>query len=118
MKYFIKRLAGLLLLSLTAVCLADEKQVDQLEVLSNQVKTITYKLDRGNFDQEDLAKWTKVTIKLSSEASVCISDNEAKIKKVQESLDGLGEEVKDEAPEVSRQRLKLQKEKEELMLGG
>jgi len=114
MKYIVKCLASLLLLSLTAVSLADEKKKNQLETLSNQIKTITYKLDRGNFNQEDLAKWTKVTIKLSGEASVCIADNEAEIKKVQESLDGLGEEVKDEAPEVSRQRLKLQKEKEEL----
>jgi potassium efflux system protein len=114
MKQIAKWLAGLLLLFLTAAGLADEKQKNQLETLSNQVKTITYKLDRGNFDQADLAKWTKVTIKLSSEASVCVSDNEAKIKKVQESLDGLGDEVKDEAPEVSRQRLKLKKEKEEL----
>jgi small-conductance mechanosensitive channel len=86
----------------------------ELEALSNQIKTISYKLDRGNFDQEDLSRWTKTTIKLSGEATVCIADNEAKIKKMQESLDGLGEKVKDEAAEVSKQRAKLKKEKEEL----
>ena len=89
---------------LTTTSIADTKNSEGLEKLSSQIKTITYRLDRGNFEMEDLAKWTKVAIKLSGEASVCIADNEAKIKKVQESLDGLGEKVKDEAAEVTKQR--------------
>ena len=107
-------LVTVLLCLLTTTSIADTKNSDGLEKLSSQIKTITYRLDRGNFDQEDLAKWTKVAIKLSGEASVCIADNEAKIKKVQESLDGLGEKVKDEAAEVTKQRNQLQKEKEQL----
>ena len=72
-----------LLLALTAVAAgADAEPEDALEALSNQVKTINYRLDRGDFDQDDLARWTKVTIKLSGEASVCVADNETKIKKV------------------------------------
>ena len=113
-----KTLAQLLilccLLSTSANIYADPDQNVQLETLSNQLKTITYKLDRGDFDQADLAKWTKVAIKLSGEASVCISDSEAKTKKVQESIDSLGEKVDNEAAEVTKQRAKLQKEKEEL----
>ena len=93
---------------------ADDGKTAELETLSNQIKSITYKLDRGDFDQEDLARWTKVTIKLSSEAGVCISDNEVKLKKIQESIDALGEKVKDEAAEVTRQRNTLQKDKEKL----
>ena len=118
MKHLAQLLTGLVLLLAAASSFADQKQKEDplqaLEALANQIKTIAYRLDRGNFDQEDLARWTKVTIKLSGEASVCIADNEAKIKKVQESLDGLGEQVKDEAPDVSKQRNALKKEKEEL----
>ena len=103
-----------LLFFVTALSVVHADQNETLESLSNQIKSINYKLDRGNYDQEDLAKWTKITIKLSSEASVCVTDNEAKIKKIQESLDGLGEKVKDEADDVTKQRNNLQKEKEQL----
>ncbi len=47
-----------------SAAVADDGKNVELETLSNQIKSITYKLDRGNFDQEDLAKWTKVAIKL------------------------------------------------------
>lgn len=104
----------LLLLTITAAGAAGPEIPDELEVLSKKIKNITYKLDRGNFDQDDLAAWTKITIKLSGEATVCIADNEAKIKKAQESIDALGEKVKDESAEVTKQRDKLQKEKEQL----
>jgi small-conductance mechanosensitive channel len=114
MKYLTYILVTFLLLYITAIPVSHADQNEKLESLSNQIKSITYKLDRGNFDQEDLAKWTKVAIKLSGEASVCIADNEALIKKAQESLDGLGEKVKDEAAEVTKQRNNLQKEKEQL----
>ena len=113
MKY-LKQFVITLLLFSTAAFVAHADEETQLEKLSNQIKTITYKLDRGEFDQDDLARWTKIAIKLSSEASVCIADNGAKIKKLQESIDGLGEEVKDEAAEVTKQRNTLQKEKEQL----
>ena len=76
---------------------ADIDNLDGLENLSNQVKTITWKLDRGKYEKDDLTKWTKIAIKLSSEASVCISDREAAIKKLDESLTGLGEKAKDES---------------------
>jgi len=102
----------LLLTTATSVAFADENE--KLESLSKQIKTINYKLERGNYDQEDLSKWTKTTIKLSGEASVCVTDNEAKIKKLVESIEGLGEKVKDETKEVTLQRDKLQKEKEQL----
>lgn len=114
MKTITQILLSISLLFITVACFADTEILDELETLSNQLKTIKYKLDRGNFDQEDLAKWTKTAIKLNSVASVCISDNEAKIKETQKSIDGLGEKVKDEAAEVAKQRSKLQKEKDEL----
>jgi len=113
MKHFTRILVTLLLLftTVTSVAYADDKE--KLDALSKQIKTITYKLERGNYDQDDLSRWTKITIKLSSEAAVCIADNDAKLKKLQESLDGLGEQVKDEAKAVSQQRKQLQTEKEQ-----
>jgi small-conductance mechanosensitive channel len=111
---FIKHIVITLLLFTAAAFVAHADEESQLEKLSSQIKTITNKLDRGEFDQEDLAKWTRVAIKISSEASVCIADNETKIKKLQVSIDGLGEKVKDEAAEVTKQRNSLQKEKEQL----
>ena len=114
MNYLKYILVTSLLFFVTATCVADADQNAELEALSKQIKTITYKLEHGEFDQNDLARWTKTAIKLSSEASVCIADNTAAIKKLQESIDGLGEKVKDEAAEVTKQRNALQKEKEQL----
>jgi small-conductance mechanosensitive channel len=111
---FIFLLSLLLLFALTSASHAEEDPYADLEALSSQIKTINYRLDRGNFDQEDLARWTKVSIKLGSEASVCVDDYKARIEKIQASIDGLGEKVKGEAEDVTKQRETLQKEKEEL----
>lgn len=109
-KYFV---ITLLLLFSNAASSADETEKNQrLEKLSSQTETISDRLDRGNFDSADLADWTKTVIKLGSEASVCITDNEEKLKKVQESIDSLGEQVKGEAAAVTQQRKELTKEKE------
>jgi len=97
-----------------SVLQAEENTNAALEALSNQIKTITYRLERGNFDQDDLTGWTKVAIKLGGEATVCITENEERIKKLEASVEGLGEEVKGEPAEVTKQRETLRKEKEEL----
>jgi small-conductance mechanosensitive channel len=114
MKFLSYLLTLFLLFFVTASATAKTDKKDELEKLSDQIKSITYRLNRGDFDQEDLSRWTKVAIKLSGEASVCISDKELQIKKVQESIDGLGEKVDNEAAEVTKQRNTLLKEKEEL----
>jgi small-conductance mechanosensitive channel len=110
---FITLIPLLLIFSLTSVSHAEEDPYAELEELSSKIKTINHKLDRGDFDQEDLARWTKIAIKLGSKASVCVDDYEARIKKAQESIDGLGEKVEGESAEVTKQRAALQKEKEE-----
>ncbi len=112
----VRLLCGLLWLFTASVSLvhAEEDTNAELEALANQIKTINYRLDRGNFDQGTLAKWTKVTIKLDGEASVCISENEEKIKKIEKSLESLGEKVEGEKVDVTKQRDTLQQEKEEL----
>ena len=114
MKRFALLLATLSLLFTTVLPTVYANGNEELQALSSKVKTINDRLERGDYDYEDLARWTKITIKLSSEASVCVADSEAKTKKLQESIDGLGEKVADETKEVSLQRKQLQKEKEEL----
>jgi len=112
MKLFAGVLTIVLALLAPATTVADEK--DTLERLSRQIETVNYNLERGNYNHEDLAAWTKITIKLGSKATACIADNEAKIKKLQESIDALGEKADDETTAVSQQRADLQEEKEEI----
>ncbi|MGD8934069.1 MAG: hypothetical protein PVF35_04775, partial [Gammaproteobacteria bacterium] len=109
-------LCGLLWLLTGSVSVvhAEDNANAELEALANQIKTINYRLDRGNFDQDALASWTKVAIKLQGEASVCIDKNEEKIEKIGVSLESLGEKVEGEKAEVTKQRETLQQEKEEL----
>lgn len=70
MNYLKQTLVTLVLFFITAISVSHADQNEKLETLSNQIKSITYKLDRGNFDQEDLSKWTKVAIKLRDRKSV------------------------------------------------
>ncbi len=104
----------LLLFANAAWTATGNEKSERLDVLSGEIKTISQKLDRGDFNAEDLGTWTKTAIKLSGEASVCIADSDEKLKKVQESIDGLGEKVKDEAKAVTRQRKELANEKEQI----
>ena len=104
----------LLLFTCSLTATADIDNLEGLEKLSNQIKTINWKLDRGKYEKEDLTKWTKITIKLSGGASVCISDRETAIKKLDESLTGLGEKATDESKEVTKQRDKLTAKKTQL----
>ena len=97
-----------------SIAYADEDEDKKLEQTTKQINNINRRLDRGNYDQDDLTKWTKTTIKISSEASVCISDKESAIKKLKESLDALGEKAEDEAESVTQQRTQLQEEKDKL----
>ena len=113
MRYSARILLSLLLLLSTAASTAYADVNEELVELSKQLKSINHRLERGNYEQKDLTRWTKTVIKLSSEASVCIADQEAKIKKVQASIDALGEKVKDETKEITDQRKKLQEEKEQ-----
>lgn len=115
MRSLLTRVSCLLLAAIvTTSTAATDDKLGSLEALANQIKSITWKLDRGRFEPEDLSSWTKIAIKLSGEASVCISESEAELTKLQESIDGLGEKVKDEAADVTRQRKELQKQKGEL----
>jgi len=102
----------LLTFSLPSHVVADDK--GDMEKMLSQLNTANQKLSRGQFEGEDLNAWTKLSIKMKSVASLCVANNEAKLKDLKASMEGLGEEVKGEDPEVTKKRTAYQKEKEEL----
>lgn len=114
MKTFHYFLLFLLFLFSNTASVAYANEKEQLEADTKQITEITLRLDRGNYDHDDLLKWTKTTIKIGSEADVCIADKESEIKKIQESIDALGEKTDDETKSVAQQRKQLQKEKDKL----
>ena len=114
MRTFHYFLLFLLLLFSNTVSIADTDEEEKHEAVTKQINNINRRLDRGNYDQDDLSKWTKITIKAGSEADVCIADKESAIKKIQESIDALGEKTEEETKSVAQQRKQLQEEKDKL----
>ena len=111
-----KRILLLILLcfafSLSSYVVADE--MDNMEKMSSQLKTVSKKLNRGQFEGEDLTAWTKQSIKMKSAASLCVSNSEIALLDLKTVMDGLGEEVKGEDVEVTKKRKAYKKEKAEL----
>lgn len=112
MKKFFPLLLILFAFSLSPHALADE--VTDMENMSDQLKKVSKKLTRGQFEGGDLAAWTKLTIKMKSAASLCVSNSEAALLDLKTVTDGLGEKVKGEDVEVTKKRALYQKEKDEL----
>jgi len=90
------------------------EEMKDLEKMSEQIKSISKKLNRGKFEGEDLTAWTKLTIKLKSASSLCVSNSEIALLDMKTKMDGLGEKVKGEDKEVTKQRSDYQKQKDEL----
>jgi len=89
-------------------------EIEGMQQMSAELKTIKRYLSRGQFKGKDLAAWTKLTIKMKSAASLCASNNEAALLELKAAMDGLGDEVKGEDIEVTKKRAAYQKEKETL----
>ena len=85
-----------------------------MEKMSAQLKKISKKLRRGQFDGNDLTAWTKLSIKMKSAASLCISNSETALLDLKTVMDGLGEKVKGEDIEVTKKRKAYLKQKAEL----
>jgi len=111
-----KRILPLILLffafSLSPHAVADE--VDDMENMASQLKRVSKKINRGQFEGEDLNAWTKLTIKMKSAASLCVSNSETALLDLKKITDGLGEKVKGEDIEVTKKRTAYQKQKAEL----
>ena len=85
-----------------------------MEKMSSELNQVSKKLSRGEFEGDDLAAWTKLTIKMKSSASLCVSNTEAALLDLKSITDGLGEAVKGEDAEVTKKRKVYEKEKEDL----
>ena len=104
----------LLLFLLSLPCYAADVDMKNLEKMSAQLKSISKKINRGQFEHDDLAAWTKLTIEMKTAASLCISNTEAALLDFKSVMEGLGEKVKGEDIEVTRKRNKYKKQKENL----
>jgi len=111
-----KKLAGfiVILFCLSLSLQLEAEEVKNLDKMSDQIKSISKKLNRGKFDGEDLTAWTKLTIKIKSAGSLCVSNSEVALLDLKTKMDGLGEKVKGEDKEVTKQRSDYQKQKAEL----
>ncbi len=111
-----KKLLPLILMIFT-VFLSVQVMADDMadmEKMSSELKQVNKKLSRGEFEGKDLTAWTKLTIKMKSSASLCVSNSEAALLDLKSITDGLGEAVKGEDAEVTKKRKVYEKEKEEL----
>lgn len=88
--------------------------VEDMEKMAGQLKEVSKKISRGKFDEDDLAEWTKLTIKTKSASSLCVSNYEAALLKLKTLVDGLGEKVKGEDSEVTKKRSAYKKEQDDL----
>jgi len=83
----------------------------QLELFSSQIKKLSQKLKHGDFNEENLSDWTKLTIKASGAASLCGANIESKMIVLDKDMKGLGESVKGEALDVTNKRNEYKKQK-------
>lgn len=112
MKIFISFILLIPALFLPTTVVADN--MTDLAKMSDQAKDISVKIARGRFEGDDLAAWTKLSIKMNSAASLCSSNSEAALIDLKVVIDGLGEKVKGEDKEVTNKRKSYLKEKEGL----
>ena len=98
----------------SAFFLTPHAHADNMDKMFDELKTISGKINRGEFDGEDLAAWTRLGIKVTSAASLCVANSEAELLELQAAIDGLGEQVKGEGIEVTKKRGLYLKEKAEL----
>jgi small-conductance mechanosensitive channel len=92
----------------------DMEDMKDIELKADQLKIASSNIERGRFEGDDLGKWMKISIKLKSDASLCVSRNEKALLKIQADLDGLGEKVAGEDAEVTKKREAYKKQKEDI----
>ncbi len=112
MKKIIPLILMFFVLSLPSNTVADE--MENMDRMSAQLKKAIKNIDRGQFEGGDLGEWTKLSIKMKSAASLCVSNSETALLDLKTQMDGLGEKVKGEDNEVTKKRSAYQKEKDEL----
>ena len=76
-----------------------------------QIKRIGQSLNKRRYDGEDIAGWTRLSIKAGGAASLCIDKVEDALETVNTKISALGEPAHNEARDVHEKRRKYQKEK-------
>ena len=92
----------------------EEANMQSMDKMSVDLKKIAHDIERGQFSGGDLQEWTKTTVKMESQASLCVSNKEKAITDLKVLIEGLGEKVDGEDADVTRKRNKLKKQKDEL----
>ncbi len=111
-----KKILSLFLFSIITL-LAFNVVADDMErmgKMSEQLKAVNKNLNKGRFDDGELASWTKLSIKMKSAASICVSNSEAALLDLTAAMEGLGEKVKGEDVEVTKKRNAYLKQKQNL----
>ena len=93
---------------------AGDPDIKQIEKMSTQLKHISKKLKRGQFEEDDLSRWTRLTINMKGAASLCVTNTQSALQEIKTIIDGLGEKVKGEDPEVTRKRANYLKQQHDL----
>ncbi len=93
---------------------AKDYEMADIEKMSERLKSVDRQITRGEFEGKDLDAWTKRATKMKIAASLCVSENEQALLKLKKILEGLGEKVKGEDAEVTKQRNAYLKEKDNL----
>jgi len=112
---FIPLLAVIALLfspTLSAVEGAAKEQ--SIDTIVEDLKQIELRLQEETFTKDDLGAFTKAVKGAEEIAAACITDGEARLKKLEENLASLGETVKDESPDVALKRKDFRQRKVDL----
>lgn len=114
MKRLISLILLIVLLSFVLPSSASDSALVDIEKMSEQLKNVNKQITRGQFEGDDLDAWTKLTIKMKIAASLCVSENEAALIELKTLMEGLGEKVKGEDADVTKQRDDYLKKKDSL----
>ncbi|PCI07602.1 MAG: hypothetical protein COB77_04310 [Gammaproteobacteria bacterium] len=112
MKTFAHWILLVFVVCLSPVVVADN--LGDMERMSDQLKIVDKKLSKGQFDGDKLATWTKLSIQLSSAASLCASNGETALVDLKIAMAGLGDKVTGEDSDVTKKRQSYLKEKENI----
>ena len=99
----------LLILLVSTQSYAVDNEMSKLEETSGELKEISGKLKRGDYQDADLNNWTKLTIKIKSKADLCVSHSEKALLDLKKVMDGLGKKVKGEHIKKQMNKINMQK---------
>ncbi len=100
--------------SFTSSANALTKEESSLKDSVAQLKQVDKQLKSGKYDNDDLTKWTGLTIDVGSASNLCVAKKTEDLKKLNKTIEGIGEKTKGEATSVTQTRKDLLKDKNKL----